>query len=53
MSFANSLKNDPTSKDRFFGQVTCSVIPKWASFEIDEFEDVDLCEYFMMKNVNK
>lgn len=40
-----------TSKDRFFGQVACSVIPKWASFEIDEFEDIDLCEYFMMKNV--
>lgn len=40
-----------TSKDRFHGNITFSVLPKWASFEIDEFEDIELCEYFMIKRV--
>ena len=40
-----------TAKDRFHGDITFSVMPKWASFEIDETEDIDLCEYFMMKKI--
>lgn len=35
------------SHDRFFGKIDVFVMDKWKSFEIDEFEDIQLCERLM------
>ena len=35
------------SHDRFFGKIEMFAMEKWKSFEIDEIEDIQLCEYLM------
>jgi N-acylneuraminate cytidylyltransferase len=42
-------KND----NRLSGKIQPYIMQEWQSYEIDEKEDVEICEYFMRKNILK
>ncbi len=39
--------------NRFGGKMAISIMDYWKSYEIDKPEDVEVCEYFMQKLLNK
>ena len=38
-------------KNRLGGKIIMYMMPYWKSFEIDTWEDLEICEYFMQKNI--
>jgi len=40
-------------KNRLGGRIGIYKMPKWKSFEIDKYEDIDICEYFMKRIINE
>lgn len=39
------------NNNRFGGKIAIYQVPPWKSYEIDEPEDIEICEYFMQKKV--
>ena len=39
------------SKNRVFGKVALYEMPFWKSFEIDEPEDIELCEFYFKERL--
>ena len=37
--------------NRIGGKVTTYLMPFWKSYEIDDYNDIEICEYFMRKNI--
>lgn len=37
--------------NRFGGKISIYTMPFWQSYEIDELEDIDVCEYYMKKKI--